>query len=65
MNARVIYVDTVAGIEEIVVGSHSIELSGFGQESYCHNHRSADCLHRLTAEERDAFVATEMLATAS
>ena len=62
MNARVIYVDMTAGVEEIELGSHSIELSGFGGEGYCHAHQSSDCYEQLSDEELDALAATQLCA---
>jgi len=63
MQARVIYVDRELGLEEIVVGSHSIELSAFG-EDFCHNHGRSGCVDRLDDEERAQLARLEVLASA-
>lgn len=64
VQARVIYVDRDRGVEEVAVGDHSIELSCFGGDGYCHNHRSHECAHQLTDDERDALAAAVVLAYA-
>lgn len=59
-----VYVDRTRGVEEVAVGDHSIELSPFGPEGYCHNHRAHDCLGRLSPAEADALAACQLLAYA-
>jgi hypothetical protein len=61
MSARVIYVDMEAGIEEIAVGAHSIELSPFG-DTWCHTHDSGECIDELTEVEFADFSACQLCA---
>lgn len=63
--ARVVFVDRLGGVEEVAVGDHSIELSAFGPDGFCHTHRSPDCLDALSEAEAEALADCQLLAYAS
>ncbi len=57
VTAKVVYDRSDLGMEQIEVGTHSIQFGGADGDGYCYKHQSFDCV--LTDEEKLALQSPE------